>query len=124
MFVKNHRPTGEKLLSGEIVKSTEPVSFTVRMSDGTNIRSHQDHLRKCAIVTEEQTDPPTGQEVKTGAEFEPEMDGMNEIGTSGANTATLPEFAGALAANTNPPTTPPELPCVPPSGCVRNCRCG
>ncbi len=66
VFVKNHRPSGEKLLSGEIVKSTGPVSFTVRMSDGTTIRSHQDHLRKRATVTEEQTDPPAGEEVETG----------------------------------------------------------
>ncbi len=66
VFVKNHRPTGEKWLSGEIVKSTGPVSFTVRMSDGTTIRSHQDHLRKRATVTEEQTDPPAGEEVETG----------------------------------------------------------
>ncbi len=32
--MKNHRPTGEKWLNGEILKSIGQVSFTVRMSDG------------------------------------------------------------------------------------------
>ncbi len=54
--------------------------------------------------------------METGAKFEPEMDGMSEIGTSGTNTVTLLELVGAPAAKTNPPAILPELPSADVSG--------
>ena len=44
VFVKNNRP-GEKWLPGQIVKSSGPVSFRVRLQNGKMIRCHQDQLR-------------------------------------------------------------------------------
>ena len=46
VYVENHRRSGEKWLPREIVEMTGPVSFRVQMTDGSVVRSHQDHLRK------------------------------------------------------------------------------
>ena len=45
VFVKNHNRSGDKWLSGVIVKLTGPVSFRVKLACGREIRAHQDHLR-------------------------------------------------------------------------------
>jgi len=44
-FARNHGK-GEKWLSGEILGSTGPLSFEVKLEDGRISRYHQDHLRK------------------------------------------------------------------------------
>ena len=45
VFVKNHRK-GQNWLPGKITGSSGPLSFQVRLSDGRNVRCHQDHLRQ------------------------------------------------------------------------------
>ena len=44
VYLKNHR-SGDSWLPGEICKATGPVSYTVKMSDGSIVRCHQDHIR-------------------------------------------------------------------------------
>ena len=45
VYVKNHRK-GDKWLSGEILKQTGLVSFTVKITDGTILH----HLRRCTVA--------------------------------------------------------------------------
>ena len=50
MYVKNHR-SGDPWLPGEIVKVTGPVSYRVKMADGSTVSSHQDYLRRRFATT-------------------------------------------------------------------------
>ena len=52
VYLKNFG-SGQSWFPGEIVKTTEPVSYHVRLADGRTRRCHQDHLR--ARVDNEET---------------------------------------------------------------------
>ena len=45
MYVKNYSGSGHPWLSGEVVKTTGPVSYLVRLSSGRTRCCHQDQLR-------------------------------------------------------------------------------
>lgn len=57
VFVKNNR-SGEKWLSGHILKSSGPVSFKVQLQNGKMIRCHQDQLRSRFTENPQQKDIP------------------------------------------------------------------
>lgn len=45
VYVRNFRP-GQCWLPGSVIKSSGPVSFEVKLSNGQIVRRHQDHIRK------------------------------------------------------------------------------
>ena len=55
VFVKNNR-SGEKWLSGHILKSSGPVSFKVQLQNRKMIRCHQDQLRSRFTENPQQKD--------------------------------------------------------------------
>ena len=46
IFAKNFRSSNPKWLSGEIIRSTSPLSYLIKLSNGVETRRHVDHIRK------------------------------------------------------------------------------
>ena len=56
VLVKNFTNTGKKWLQGHIIKSVGPLSYLIKLNDGRIFRRHVDHLRKCFISPDENSD--------------------------------------------------------------------
>ena len=52
MFAKNYSGTGNRWLSGKVIRVTGPVSAVIELSDGTKIQKHFDQIRKVATETQ------------------------------------------------------------------------
>ena len=46
ILAKNFRSSNPKWLSGEIIRSTGPLSYLIKLSNGVETRCHVDHIRK------------------------------------------------------------------------------
>ena len=51
VFVRNFR-TGQRWLSGQVVRVLGPVSFKVELTNGQIVSCHQDHIRKRTEMTD------------------------------------------------------------------------
>ena len=51
VFVRNFR-TGQRWLSGQVVRVLGPVSFEVELTNGQIVSCHQDHIRKRTEMTD------------------------------------------------------------------------
>ena len=51
VFVRNFR-TGQRWLSGQVVRVLGPVSFKVELANGQIVSCHQDHIRKRTEMTD------------------------------------------------------------------------
>ena len=46
ILAKNFRSSNPKWLSGEIIRSTGPLSYLIKLSNGVETRRHVDHICK------------------------------------------------------------------------------
>ena len=82
MFAKNYSGTGNRWLSGKVVRVTGPVSAVIELSDGTKVRKHFDQIRKVATETQSAEDELCDDISEPTAEFELE----SAIDSSGSDS--------------------------------------